>query len=135
MIREYGPDDIIFIEEIAKILDSNYKFKINPFTKCLLYEENKVILGFVTYFVMYEKAEITDIAVKIESQHQQIGSKLLNKVIEECTNNKCESLTLEVRASNETAISFYKGKGFRESSVRKNYYSNGEDALLMIMML
>ena len=40
-------------------------------------------------------------------------------------------MTLEVRASNEPAISLYKSFGFSEVGVRKKYYENTEDALLL----
>lgn len=135
MIREYTPDDIIYIEEIGKLLDDNYKFKINQFTKCLVYTENNIVIGFATYFIMYENAEVSDIAVKKEYQGQNIGSTLLEEVIKKATDSHCGLITLEVRASNSAAIEFYHGKGFRESTIRKNYYSNGENALLMVKML
>ena len=41
-------------------------------------------------------------------------------------------MTLEVRVSNSVAIKFYEKHGFVKHSIRKNYYSNGEDAILMI---
>jgi ribosomal-protein-alanine N-acetyltransferase len=135
MIREYTPDDIIFIEQIGQAINTNYEFKINPFVECFVYECNKEIVGFVAFSIMYEKAEIIDIAVKDEYSRQGIGSKLLTYVIDECLKNKGESITLEVRNSNYKAISFYKKHGFREISVRKSYYQDGEDALVMIKLV
>jgi ribosomal-protein-alanine N-acetyltransferase len=135
MIREYTPDDIIFIEQIGQAINTNYEFKINPFVECFVYECNKEIVGFVAFSIMYEKAEIIDIAVKDEYSRQGIGSKLLTYVIDECLKNKGESITLEVRNGNYKAISFYKKHGFREISVRKSYYQDGEDALVMIKLV
>ena len=135
MIRSFTPDDIIFIEQIGTIIDPEYKFKINPFMNCLVYEENKKVIGFISFLIIYEKAEIIDIAVSLEQQRQSIGTKLLDAFLNECLNKKCESITLEVRAGNESAISFYEKHGFREISIRKSYYRNGEDALIMIKMV
>lgn len=135
MIREYVPEDIVFIEELGRILNPNYKFKINQFTKCLVYVMSDKIVAFITYFIMYEKAEIVDIAVISEYQGKHVGAQLLTYAVANCKANNCESITLEVRASNTYAIEFYKRHGFRESSVRKNYYDNGEDALLMTRIL
>ncbi len=43
-----------------------------------------------------------------------------------------ERMTLEVRVSNNAAISLYKSLGFEEGGIRKKYYSdNNEDALIM----
>jgi ribosomal-protein-alanine N-acetyltransferase len=135
MIRDFTPDDIIFIEQIGQVLDGNYKFKINPYTRCFVYEQDSKIFGFVVFSIMYEKAEIIDIAVHNDYLRQNIGTKLLSSVINECEKNKCENITLEVRNNNEKAILFYKKNGFREVSVRKSYYHDGEDALVMIKMV
>jgi len=135
MIRDFTPDDIIFIEQIGTIINPEYKFKINPFMNCLVYEENNKVIGFISFLIIYEKAEIIDIAVSLEQQRQSIGTKLLDAFFHECLNKKCESITLEVRASNKSAISFYEKHGFREISIRKSYYRNGEDALIMIKMV
>lgn len=135
MIRDFTPDDIIFIEQIGLSIHPDYKFKINPYMKCLVYEKEKKVLGFVVFSIMYEKAEIIDIAVADGSQRQNIGSQLLSAAITESNEKKCDSITLEVRSSNQKAISFYKKHGFREISMRKSYYYDGEDALVMIKMV
>jgi ribosomal-protein-alanine N-acetyltransferase len=44
-------------------------------------------------------------------------------------------LTLEVRPSNLNAINLYIKSGFKQVSVRKAYYNNGEDAFLMYKRL
>lgn len=134
MIREYGPTDIVYIEQLGRTLHSNYRFKINEFTKCLVYVVDNYIVAFITYFIMYEKVEILDVAVKEEFKRKHIGSSLLNRVIEECNGMGCDTVSLEVRVTNEEAIAFYKSMGFREAAVRKSYY-NGENALLMTKML
>ena len=53
-----------------------------------------------------------------------------------CKNNKCKSITLEVRQNNQSAISLYKKCGFKIISTRKRYYENGQvDAYLMFREL
>ncbi len=135
MIREFLPEDIIFIEQVGNEIIENYKFKINPYTKCYVYEENGKIIGFIVFTIMYEKAEIIDVAVMPDYQGKEVGSKLVEAVIKECIKENCESITLEVRISNYKGISFYRKHGFREISTRKSYYRNGEDALVMIKMV
>ena len=135
MIRDFTPDDIIFIEQIGSTISQQYKFKINPYMRCFVYEQDKKVLGFVVFSIMYEKAEIIDIAVADGFQRQNIGSQLLDAAINESNAKKCESITLEVRVGNQKAISFYKKHGFREISMRKSYYHDDEDALVMIKMV
>ena len=45
------------------------------------------------------------------------------------------NVNLEVRVSNVKAIALYQKFGFKNVAVRKRYYSNGEDAYLMIKKL
>jgi ribosomal-protein-alanine N-acetyltransferase len=42
-----------------------------------------------------------------------------------------ESLTLEVRISNDVAIALYKALGYHQAGVRRGYYQDGEDAVIM----
>jgi ribosomal-protein-alanine N-acetyltransferase len=42
-----------------------------------------------------------------------------------------ESLTLEVRRDNHSAIELYKGLGYAHHGIRPRYYPNGEDAMIM----
>ncbi len=44
-------------------------------------------------------------------------------------------LTLEVRVSNNYAIKIYEQIGFKVGTIRKKYYENNEDALLMVLDL
>ncbi len=42
-----------------------------------------------------------------------------------------ESLTLEVRASNDGAIALYETLRYYQAGVRRGYYQDGEDAVVM----
>ena len=45
----------------------------------------------------------------------------------------CETMSLEVRISNQKAISLYESLGFETKAIRKGYYQdNHEDAYLMV---
>ena len=46
-----------------------------------------------------------------------------------------KNVNLEVRVSNVKAIALYQKFGFKNVAVRKDTYSNGEDAYLMIKEL
>ena len=51
---------------------------------------------------------------------------------EEFKKNECFSVTLEVRVSNDPAISLYTKRGFTKVCVKKGYYQDGEDAYYMM---
>ena len=62
---------------------------------------------------------------------------LLGQMIKDCESKEdvVEFITLEVRVSNAPAIAFYKKHKFSEITIKKNYYSDGEDAIYMVRSL
>ena len=63
---------------------------------------------------------------------ENIAGKLLQVFLDFAQANKLAFLTLEVRASNHTAIMLYGSRGFRSVGRRKNYYEHPkEDAIIM----
>jgi ribosomal-protein-alanine N-acetyltransferase len=60
-----------------------------------------------------------------------LGELLLIAAIEMAVARGQEVMTLEVRRSNEAAVSLYEKYGFTRVGVRSGYYDNREDALIM----
>ena len=93
-------------------------------------------MGYATYSILYETAELYNIAVSPQCRRFGIGRALLENVIDHCRAVQADNLFLEVRRSNESARAMYERFGFVYDSVRKNYYKNPtEDALLMHLSL
>ena len=85
-----------------------------------------------------DTADILNIGVDPDFKRQGYGSGLINHLIEELRKRNICKILLEVRAGNKSAIQFYKRQGFKEISVRKNYYmknsknqSQREDGIIM----
>ena len=129
------------IDEIDEI---NRRCFSDPWSKSLLEQDTKnpnsfyavykddAVLGYAGMTVIAGEANITNVAVLPEERRRGIGKKLLGRLIEVCIENKFLLITLEVRKSNESAISLYESLGFITEGERKKYYSdNGEDALIM----
>lgn len=131
MIRYFRTDDIIYIEQTGHQIDDKFKLKINDYSRCIVYEKDNMIVGFIVFSMIYETAEIIDMAVMKEYQGQGIGSQLFVFANNECINNGCGVIMLEVRSGNKKAISFYKKNGFKKVIVRRGYYRDGEDAFVM----
>ncbi|PRR83112.1 ribosomal protein S18-alanine N-acetyltransferase [Clostridium vincentii] len=114
-------------------LDSFCKELSNPLAKYLIAKINYKIVGFVGVWTIIDEGHITNMAVHPDFRENKVGSILLTSLIERCKNDwGCNSLTLEVRASNNAAKGLYKKFGFLEEGVRKKYYrDNEEDALIM----
>ena len=78
------------------------------------------------------EAQVYNIAIAPEYRREGIGEALLRHLIGKAEDDGCVLVTLEVRSSNEAAMSLYTKLGFREVGRRKGYYAKGgEDAVLM----
>jgi len=93
--------------------------------------EGESLSGFVTGQSVFEQAEIYYVAVLPKAQRQGVGAFLLDGFFVACRERLAEVVFLEVRASNQAAIDFYGQAGFLPCGVRKNYYDDGENAVLM----
>ena len=90
------------------------------------------IVGFSGFWMMMKEAHIIAIGVRDGYRRLGIGEGLLIATIELAQILNAYVVTLEVRASNETAQSLYKKYGFRVIGRRPKYYSSdGEDAIIM----
>ncbi|MDD6223759.1 MAG: ribosomal protein S18-alanine N-acetyltransferase [bacterium] len=134
MIQELAEKDIVELEKrFPQVFskDSVKKRKVdNSFTKYFTYKIDDRIVAFINYDIIYERAELININVIESYQNHHIGSKLIEYMIKDCTRNKVNSITLEVKINNRNAIHLYKKKGFVEVAIRKGYYQ-GIDAVLM----
>ena len=92
----------------------------------------KQVVGFSDYWQTFDSATICQIAVHPGIRGRQLGSALMDEIINDCYAKRVQNLTLEVRKSNQIAINFYKKHGFKETLVKEKYYSNGEDAIYMM---
>lgn len=92
----------------------------------------ETIIGLGCFWAILEEAHITLLAIHPDYQRQGLGKLLLYKLLEEAVQRQLERATLEVRISNQSAISLYQQFGFRVAGERKNYYpQTGESALIL----
>lgn len=96
----------------------------------VLIEDNEVC-GYGGMWHILDEGDITNIGILPEKRRKGYGGMLLSKLISYMKENNLKSLNLEVRVSNEAAISLYKKHGFYEVGLRKKYYQGREDALLL----
>ena len=137
MIRRATVEDANKIAELDnKMFEDSLEYEFiyndlanNPFAYYFVYEIDDNIIGYINCWVS-DNTEILNFCVDDKYQKQGIGTLLYNEV-EKIANG---IISLEVRVSNINAINFYLNKGFEKAYIRKNYYSNGENAILMVRM-
>ncbi len=108
---------------------------INPYCHCYLVEDGGQVCGYCCLFVLYETAEIHNIAVDIPYRKRGIARLLMQTMHEKAKELGAEKCFLEVRESNAPAISLYQSYGYEKYGERKHYYPNGETAVLMCKIL
>jgi ribosomal-protein-alanine N-acetyltransferase len=90
------------------------------------------VAGFAAFHWVMDEAELRNMAVDHLHQRQGLARALLAAGILELQANGVSRIFLEVRASNQAAIAFYKSMGFRLLHTRRDYYHDpAEDALVM----
>ena len=93
-------------------------------------ESEQGIVGYAVCWYFSGELHISNFAVNPQQRRQGLGRRLLHHLFEHFADYQVA--LLEVRASNRAAIALYKRFGFRKLYVREKYYSDGEDALVMI---
>ncbi len=92
-------------------------------------EENGDIAGYAVVWRIADEVQINNMAVVPEQRGKGYGSALLAHIFE--TMEPFNVAWLEVRVSNRAAIRLYEKFNFKTRYLRKAYYSDGEDALIM----
>ena len=92
---------------------------------------DNIIVGFAGIKIILDTAELMNIVTKKSFRENGIGKLMLEYLINMCKNGKIKTLNLEVNSQNTIAINLYKKYNFKEVGLRKKYYNNTYDAILM----
>ncbi len=92
-------------------------------------------VGYMGLSKICDEGYVTNIAVLPEYRRKGIAKKLIKYVIDTFKND-LRFISLEVRVSNQNAISLYEKLGFEKVGLRKRFYTSPtEDALIMTKYL
>ena len=94
-------------------------------------KENDDIVGFGGLWKSIDDIHITNIVTKKILRNKGIGKAILNELINQAKVFGYNIITLEVNETNSTAISLYKKFGFEKVGIRKKYYNNTDNAIIM----
>lgn len=90
------------------------------------------LIGFILYNRVEDEAVITNFAVLKAHRGKGHGEYLLDQSMRSLRKKGCDRFYLEVRKSNDVAISLYHKYGYQSLGIRKGYYSSPtEDAVVM----
>ena len=107
-------------------------FSVEGYVSLVAEEEGRLI-AYVGMKTAYDQADITNVAVEPSHRRQGIAHQLIRQLLQEADRQAIVSIFLEVRVSNQSAITLYRHAGFTECGRRKRYYDQPvEDALVMV---
>ncbi len=90
------------------------------------------LIGIGCFWAILDEAHITILGIHPDYRSQGLGRLLLVALLQTAIERKMERATLEVRASNQIALSIYEEFGFQVAGIRRKYYQNPpEDALIL----
>ena len=98
-------------------------------------ETDSVIAGYVVIWLMFDEAQILNIAVDLPFRGLGLARGLIRQVVSHAIKKEIRKVILDVRKSNAAAIALYQSMRFTIGQVRKGFYSDGEDAYTMVLDL
>jgi len=90
------------------------------------------IIGWCACRTIWPEAELLKIAVRKKDRGRGFGRLLLEHLFDELQKRKVNSLFLEVRLENRTALNFYERHGFAQVGSRPGYYSDPPDSAMIL---
>jgi len=104
----------------------------NSYARLVVAERAGRVVGYFCRWLVADEVHILDVAVHPDHRRRGVGKVLMREIFVEARRRGACSASLEVRVSNQPAIALYHTLGFSQVSIRRRYYENGEDALLMV---
>jgi len=151
-LRKFVPGDLQNVMQINRVcLPENYTdFFIDLHQRFpetfIVAEENNKIIGYIMCRIevglsniglggLVRKGHVVSIAVMPGNRRKGVAQAVINRALEGMRYYKAKQGFLEVRVTNEAAISLYKKLGFEVTRTLNGYYSDGENAYVMTKKL
>jgi ribosomal-protein-alanine N-acetyltransferase len=152
-LRKFVPDDLQGVMQINRVcLPENYTdfFFMDLHQRFpetfIVAEENKEIAGYIMCRIevglsnlglggLIRKGHVVSIAVLPQGRRKGVAKALINRALEGMRYYKAKQCFLEVRVTNDVAVSLYKKLGFEITRTLSGYYSDGEDAYVMTIKI
>lgn len=97
----------------------------------IIENEQHYVLAMLVWQLIVDQAEIHLLNTHPQHRRQRYAQYLLKHLFQYSQQKSLTRILLEVRAGNVAARQLYLSEGFTDCGQRKNYYTNGEHAILM----
>lgn len=113
----------VFVEELEQVRVGKRHYLVGTI--------GDELVGYGGLLYIENDAHVTNVAVHPMWRSRGIATELLLDLAWEANRRGCEAMTLEVRHTNVAAQQLYRRFGFVPAGVRKKYYENRDDAIVM----
>lgn len=134
--------------DLAEVLEVERAGFSHPWTEAMFLAEldnpqasvdllwlDDLLAAYLCSWLVCGELHILNVLTAPAFRRRGLARRLLDHVIERCRPDGLERVLLEVRIGNQAAIALYEHYGFTRDGVRKRYYPDGEDALLMTLKI
>ncbi len=131
--------DVYSIQQIDRLVfpkSWSQQFTVEQITRRkgahVVAERARRVVGHGGVAFLADDAHITSVAVNPQHHRLGVATLVVEHLLATAAERICGSITLEVRVSNEAAITLYERLGFESAGVRPGYYADTkEDAAIM----
>lgn len=152
-LRKFALSDLQTVVEINRLcLPENYTdsffvdlYKRFPETFIVAEEDGEAVgyimcrievgLSNISLGGLMKKGHVVSVAVMPDYRRKGVGEALVISALEAMRLYKAKQCFLEVRVTNDSAVSLYKKLGFEVTRTIRGYYADGEDAYMMTKKL
>ena len=93
--------------------------------------DNNDIVGFAGVKIIVDEADVMNIVVRKDQRQNGVGSAMMEYLINHAKTYNIKKITLEVNENNLSAIHLYNKYNFDHIGIRKRYYKDNSDAIIM----
>jgi ribosomal-protein-alanine N-acetyltransferase len=139
IVRAATPDDLPAILEIDA--DNPFAWSEASHTsafdqahqRCLVAQESAHVLGYawISAVPTIGEGELLDVCVRAAARRRGVAAALLHAATDVWRSGGVGEVFLEVATDNTGAIALYRQFGWTDVAVRRRYYRDGRDALIM----
>jgi ribosomal-protein-alanine N-acetyltransferase len=98
----------------------------------VLRRDDERIAAFCVCWIIFDELHINTLAVAPADRRHGFATTLLRQVMAEAAAQGAQKATLEVRASNKSALVLYERLGFHVAAKRPGYYTKPEEDALIL---
>ena len=139
MIDNYYNQNISEVYEIEKKSFKNpwiksqfsrYSMESDNSMSCI-YSLKRKVVGYLMAEAILDEIHIHNVVVEKQHRNNNIAKEMICHLISQGKKHYKNKICLEVNCSNILALKLYSYLGFKKVGVRKGYYQDGMDAILM----